>query len=199
MKAPSEKHLEDWIVDNPSKAFYQLEPYEDKWDGRMPLFETLIARQAKLPSGICDLVAIDTGEGFDCIYAVELKKGAIDSDAICQCMRYMYDFKDMVKHAKMHTSHHAFEYPLHFSQETKGIVIGHSLSDGNLVKSAEAAHILLVTYEYLENGEYVFEAHENWRENHHETMIEYSYGIIGRSIQNIVNARIAHHEEYPHG
>lgn len=201
MKAPSEKHLEDWIVANPEKVYYQEEPYEDKWDGKMPLFGTLIARQAKLPSGICDLIATDMQDGYYVIYAIELKKGAIDSDTICQCLRYIHDLKDLVQHTKMHTGGKAFQYSVHHFPEVRGIVVGHWLKDANVPLFADAANILPVTYEYdLDAEEYVFTAHGiPVRPNHHDPMIEYSYGIIGQSIKQIVHARIEYHKANPNG
>ncbi len=50
--APSEKHLEDWIVNKPH-LFAWLTAKTEEW---IPIADTIIARQCSLPTGIPDLI-----------------------------------------------------------------------------------------------------------------------------------------------
>lgn len=81
MIAPSEKHLEDWIVDNL--------PLVHWYPGKVPLFRSVIARQLPLPSGIADLVCAR----YYSLSVLELKKGELKPEHVEQVSRYMYDLK----------------------------------------------------------------------------------------------------------
>lgn len=75
-KAPSERHLEDWLVAN--------------WDTskqKIPFAHSpLLGRQIPLPSGIPDLICASVG-----IQIVELKKDRITLDSLAQILRYIRD------------------------------------------------------------------------------------------------------------
>jgi hypothetical protein len=178
--APSEKHLEDWIIANP-KGF------GSNWEsGELPehcypensfitpsnryvtpFFESLISRQLLLPHGRSDLIMY----GLDHISVVELKKGIINYDAIGQCKRYMYDLEEvysgvMSDAINNHQMQYVYTpgYNMFYgtragdTAEIQGMVIGHGMQDRNIPIVAKSCGIRVVTYEY-KHGQYVFEEH----------------------------------------
>ena len=70
-----EKELEDWFFEHPEAFVCEVE-----WTHR----------QLKLPSGIADVVGVDTESN---IHLVELKAVSLSSKDICQVIRYRADIK----------------------------------------------------------------------------------------------------------
>lgn len=142
--APSEKHLEDWIVSNPDVLWcddeYSLE--------YMPF--SVVKRQLVLPSGRLDLL-LSSGHGF---YVTELKKGAIDAKALAQVLRYMGDLHRVWIHALSDLS--LWPNVAAFLMESSyGMLVGSSISDDILI-AANAANISVVLYDY-DDGMFQFE------------------------------------------
>lgn len=160
MKAPSEKHLENYLWAHP-EAFgeYALTDNNEPVPHLIPKW-----RQVEVASGKVDLV----GTYFDLGLAIiELKKGPIDSKAFAQLMRYMRNFRDMVH--KMVHEYSSYQLPLceylsHDPSELDwwqgelliGVLVGSSIEDKNLLIACEACNISVFTYSY-EDGQYYLE------------------------------------------
>jgi len=158
MKAPSEKHLEDWIVDYPEYVGYSVDDIDpdDWWDGFLPLINRVLTRQTKLPSGISDLIVLATGIQDISIAVVEIKRNAINADTLAQTLRYMRDIREIFYWARCDFGFHDNYYPdigvwgsCHgLTPEVTGVMIGHSLSDRNIAIAGEACGIVSVLYDY---------------------------------------------------
>ena len=133
MQAPSERHLEDWIVANP--------PIE------LGIGE-IVGRQMKMPTGIADLITFSDG-----LKVVELKKGAIDSHSIAQVLSYIrslnalyMEFHIEAASWKDHSRHRLpFSWRTLSSKDLRyigyenveGILIGNGLKDINLIYTCD--------------------------------------------------------------
>ena len=148
MIAPSEKHLEDWIVANAMPEFYSPHPF----------YKTLVARQLPLIHGITDLIYTNDTN----IYIVELKKGRLDADALTQVLRYKGDLKRMWDYY-MDTRPPIYEkHWLHNVETGYGncpigtVLVGHSIDDKTM-SACEGADTTVWLYEYMDTGEYDFD------------------------------------------
>lgn len=136
MLAPSEKHLENWIVET---------GYFNSNDARC-------LQQYRLPSGITDLIYLDNG-----ITLMELKRGKIDASALMQTARYLRDLKAIAK-----TSLDLVRPPLDgkatiYDPPITAMLIGHALDNDNLLIAAQAIGIDVLLYDYQQDtGEYDF-------------------------------------------
>lgn len=175
MKAPTEKHLENWIVAHleqfgePFDAdsvpdFVEIgffHPSEDEII--IPDADRFIGRQVRVRHGIIDLLA-KSPEG---IRVIELKKDAITLEAIAQCARYIHDIKQFCDHLRMSDRPEAMDPRRWFglwdevfnSPMVDGLVVGYSLPDKNIMAMAALCNINLMTYEYAPDGEYTFTFH----------------------------------------
>jgi hypothetical protein len=131
MRAPSEKHLEDYLV--------------SVWD------TDIIQRQAKLPHGIADLIL-----RFGHFLAVaELKKGPIEAEAVIQLLRYMSDMRRIFNYTRYRWYTERKQFYKGRSnignsgpEELLGVIIGHELPDHKVMHVCEMSQILVMTYEY---------------------------------------------------
>lgn len=212
MKAPSEKHLEDWIVDN-------LHLLGETWDGNRttpdffsedaswisetefvyPYFERILKRQARFPSGIADLIT--SNERTIC--AVELKQGAVDGEAISQVQRYMHMLRRIYEEAfyialaKSPEVNQYFDYSETVSPDNgmhvvRGMVIGHSVKDAKWLTISEHLGIEIVTYDYEpETNLYRFTTQSSIMVGMDvlEARNDFARGIIGQELVNIVLRR----------
>lgn len=169
MKAPSERHLEDWIVDNAG----MLAPIH------IPV--TLLSRQLPLPSGRLDLL-IRWGVNLE---VVELKKDAITEAAVMQTLRYMYDIKKiwgvateyLPQALQVETSGNGlYHCPIY------GHLIGHSITPV-VLRCAEAAEISVSLYDY--DGEYEIEDVCSDQPDY-AVLEEFSYGLVGIAMRSIL-------------
>lgn len=139
MIAPTEKHLEDWIVANP-KAFF-----DQTWiRGRR-----IVSRQFRLANGITDLiVAVPLG-----IRVIELKKGVVTCDAIAQVMRYVGELRDLYNYMTFQTTgqddphEHTPAYEINSDLMVQGVVIGHSFQREALL-ACGTNRLPAFTYQY---------------------------------------------------
>lgn len=145
--APNEKHLEDWIVQNPlALGFdeYDFPPLEDEI---FPHYE-LVGRQVPLPSGYCDLVA----EQMDFLSIIELKKGAIGFKAFAQLLRYMRDVREVWNHGALGglpIPDNRPDFNFWLQPHIRGVLIGHSVEGGNdFLIAAESAGVRVATYNF---------------------------------------------------
>ena len=158
MKAPSERHLEDYIWEHPEALGTINLPPEYGEDCAMYSF---VLRQFHLPSGIVDLI------GFDYRMVIfELKKNVVTAQALTQLMRYMRDLQRIVDRLLMTLMESQVTEPwarLHFDVNRigpnpllAGTLIGHDIEDDNLLIACQACNVDVYLYEY-ENGVYTFE------------------------------------------
>jgi len=173
MKAPSEKHLEDWIVNNslrfgsPETACEQfpVDPCDYFWLSEetfiLPYVRQLIGRQVRVAHGIIDLLS----RGDDSIEVIELKKDAITLESVAQCARYIHDVKSVTRHVFASEKPDWIDTGIWFglwdermqSPMVSGGVVGRSLPDKNTMALAALCNIDLVVYDYAPDDEYRFE------------------------------------------
>lgn len=155
MKAPSERHLEDWIVANPEKA----------------MLETIVGRQIKLPSGIADLLISQD----DIAYIVELKKDTLNAKTLAQLLRYRHD---MLKIWEMSVLVFPDECrnPTNIETRLAGILIGHSVDEDTVI-AAHGAGVLTIRYEYTGDGYMFYDIYPRFIQQ--SVYAEYAHGHIG--------------------
>lgn len=162
MIAPSEKHLEDWIVANlrwfsscivddgyTYDHYGAVELSPGRWV--QPCGDRLIARQFPLPHGIADLIL----RTDDSIFVAELKKGAIDAKSVVQCARYIHDVREVFSWVYMERSRD-YKYPatreweVHSfnDHEVKGILVGNSLADEYIPLLCDLCNIWIYLYDF---------------------------------------------------
>lgn len=138
MIAPSEKHLEDWIVANPNRVRY--------FDGQnwVRPFHHLMGRQIKTMSGVIDLVV--WGDSLVC--PIEIKREKLTAHHLVQLLSYMGDIDCYMRLIAYQEDK---EIP-----RIKGILIGHSFADRRLLCACMGANVEVLTYQY-QSGEYLFQ------------------------------------------
>jgi hypothetical protein len=179
MRAPTERHLEDWICSN-LKRFGVVDQAFDQYPGDehaddfhwvdedffiAPFMDRIICRQITLPHGIPDLIGV--GHCGDNITVIELKKGPITLEAVGQCARYMYDLHHILATNLMLSVipgvtdkewQHATDPRIGYSL-LQGMVVGSETPDRNVAALAELVDIRIVTYAYNADGTYSFTEH----------------------------------------
>lgn len=91
MKAPSEKHLENWIFKNGIGKVYNCLSLT----GEYFLHDTapkLVGSQIQVPYGFIDLLYMYDNS----FMIVEIKKGAINSKTLNQILRYAHNIEDLL-------------------------------------------------------------------------------------------------------
>lgn len=212
MKAPSEKHLEDWIVNNLPYFGEQSEPdyFPDYYleglprvgnEVVFPFIVRIIKRQMRFPFGIADLIArVSNG-----IAAVEIKKGLITADTVIQCLRYMHELRNIWNANFFYVcsqfdgeARNHYLYPLQHdpfvssypSNEISGMVVGHGVADSNLLLVCNVCQIQVVTYKYDGNG-YIF-THEQFSSyEEDQSYNDYVIGALGEAMREIMVERAA--------
>lgn len=170
MKAPTEKHLEDWIVATNS-LFDEREGAE------------LVARQLPLPSGRLDLLY----HRFDSVAVAEIKKGMLDTHSLTQVLSYIHDLKRIWKVAIIGMpdpdpscstiAHQAFGY---WSPQIKGILVGYDIPEDVLL-AADASDVEVILYDFRDDGTYGFAEQLVVAPN--ETFEPNAYGIAGETMR----------------
>ncbi len=190
MKAPSEKHLEDWIVANQS-TFLQEFIGMDGQRRHCRIVDSIIGRQTVLPSGRLDLLGVCE----DGIVVVELKKDKADSECLAQLIRYMGDLQGIYR-SKLHQMRRSDKnFPVNQSflmsdpASVSGIMISQGLVDEKLMFVADAANIGIVNYTYLpEQNSYAFftPSHASRYIEISNAHDEYADGFIGIAFAEII-------------
>ncbi len=201
IKAPSEKHLEDWIYDNPQKVCAVIDEPNEHWDGNIYYIRQIVGRQIELPSGKCDLLVLATGEEDLSLCAVEIKRDSIDSRAIAQCLRYMRDLKEVlywmtvpldetVERLPSYSKRGIFDYLHGYGPEITGMLIGHGIEDENLLIACKAASIKVLSYDYR-NKSYTFESiSPAYNPDDVDIYHNLAKGVIGDAIREVVKNRV---------
>lgn len=150
-KAPSEKHLEEYLWKNPGALNTSSLPT------RGPLCEySFLWRQLRLPSGIADLVGVYLGIA---LVFVELKVGTIDTKAFAQLMRYKRDFKIMLEAALIEYQESNADLncflsinPCKYSWWDRAVLssalIGHTIESEALLLACDACDTTVITYDF---------------------------------------------------
>lgn len=142
MKAPSERHLEDYLCDHPG-IFPQVDPRINP----APAFN-LICRQPVFPTGRPDLIGTWYGAQ---LAIVELKKGSITPLAFAQLMRYMRDIQGLLYDALyVHFHSDAPFKKLDCSLEQtfiRGVLVGHAI-EPSLLMACEACNVDVFFYDF---------------------------------------------------
>ncbi len=148
MKAPTEKHLEDWIALHLNAV--------------LPIGSILLRRQLRLPSGIADMVAVNGRY----LTVIELKKGVVDAACVVQALRYMCDLQGIYEQTlgdlfgDSSLTWDEFNRGNQFLNFCiQGVVIGSSFEDKHMPVICEAANISLMTYEHDVPSDYSFIVH----------------------------------------
>lgn len=210
--APSEKHLEDWIIDNPRRfgevVTDDLVPREYWPDDAVMLnedsyisefFSQTFARQFPLPSGIPDLIC----HGERRLTVVELKKGLINYDAIGQCVRYMHDLSLMYEQVYVNAEYSGdsgkvYQYDRrtypgisydYYEKEVSGMVIGSGVQDKNITFVAEASGIQVINYQYLDDAYWFESAHAYQGTLNYEKYRPHINGIMGKAMRLVMFER----------
>lgn len=202
LKAPSEKHLEDWIIANPH-LFGDLWPAEDVHPSHLansnmtaygedeyivPHFQHIITRQPRFPMGRPDLI-VQTDSS---VQVIELKKGPITADTIAQTLRYMGVLRELMswvimkRHAEIELPERPYQWEFDgFPEgEITGLIVGSGLADSNLPIVAAAGNIELFIYEYDQSKDfYTFTCERfNTERAHAEQYTEWAQGAIGDAL-----------------
>lgn len=173
MKAPSERHLEDWFTSNVSNLEYTI-------DGEIQEFALeVVTRQLRLPSGIADVIL----QGPNDVVVAELKKGVIDTATLAQCLRYMRDVKRIMGYALAYIRDPRIEHWTLADPEVTGILIGRAIESENLLIAASCANVSVYLYDYTaEINTYAFQAIEPAIVDWH-TYLEYAQDGIGEAFR----------------
>lgn len=206
MKAPSEKHLENWIVDHikqfgdiwedaidaPEYA-YEGMIWLNETDVIAPFFSQILARQLHLPSGIPDIIAANHNH----VAVVELKKGAITYETVGQCLRYMYDLREIYFEIFFEELQGGLDYQplIHIENKSEypdeaitGMIVGSHLEDKNIPLICTQCDIKVVTYDF-DGGEYWFEHQLVASKGTTQDYQDYTLGTIGQAIRNVLKSR----------
>lgn len=146
--APSERHLEDWVVANQG---YFAAAFCNVFDNPRPF---VISRQPNFPIGRPDLI-MHSGVQFT---IVELKKGAITFEVLGQCARYIHDMREIAVRSWLYTTKDVDISTRHMilaiNAMISGCVVGHSIADPNIPFAAQAMSIEVLTYEWHNDEQY---------------------------------------------
>ena len=161
--APSEKHLEDWIVAN-------LDTLPRVWMNEYGE-RRVLGQQVRLPFGVADIVAYDDRS----FTVIELKRDNISAETFVQILRYKRQMSliwDAQRcEAGLFTPDNSVFNPRFDIHCT---VIGHSITDQVLADMFACHHIYAYLYEY-QNGTYTLRpaGGRNW-----EVHDDYGFGFF---------------------
>lgn len=178
MIAPSEKHLEDWIVANCKQV------YPNYWsldrNVYSPMIERVIKRQPRLPNGRPDLL-VWSGNS---VAVVELKKGPIKPEDIMQCLRYMHDVQDIgfQKHVDtVNGTDVRVRIPSIQDGAIIGYVVGHQSPNDNLMLACIELKVTPIIYDF--DGEmYHFSLPVLPQDASREVIQDWTHGAVGDAI-----------------
>ena len=216
-KAPSERALENWIWDHPEQfgTIHDMTDCYGEPDTIIP-FGKVIGRQITVPSGIIDLLIID--EHNKSVVVVELKKGKLDTKPFAQVLRYMYDLREMF--LRMYedcgfpsdSDDQEYRYRLGTMHdmcngsmpEILGVIIGHDITDSNLLIACETAFIDAYVYRKFDSGYRFYSAMDVLRTNHpaHEIMSahaaykEHVPDVLKNAFLQVMHMRSSEEKQY---
>jgi RecB family endonuclease NucS len=173
MKAPNEKHLEDWIV---SRNGSILATPGDNYK--------VIGRQVRLSAGIADLIVFDG----DSLWVYELKKDTIDTHALAQILRYKDDLRQIWRYVCRKQLSDRNDAYRTFPFCVQGLLIGHSASlDVRIAASGAGVSIYLYDFD----GENYDCGYAHFPSMTRGTAEEFAYGRIGDAMRLALKAHLA--------
>lgn len=173
MKAPSEKHLENWIVANPDKfkntaseyGWTNFERYLAQDEGvllsqRRPYFDTHFVTQVELSCGYADLIGMRGSK----IGVVELKKSVINEKALIQLLKYINEIEEMLMFRELeivpdYSNRANVSIPRVF-----GIAVGYGQPSKQTVAGCPS-RVSLVSYDFNDDS-YSFTGSDTYIEHH---------------------------------
>lgn len=185
MKAPSEKHLQDYIWQHHHTADINEEPFD---------WYSLVGREVSLPSGYADFIGLGcpTFHGLprNALVIVETKKDAVNRHTLTQILRYIRDVNTIWQYAIAGmpdiTAYGNYTADL---PSVMGVMIGSSVSDEVLI-AAEAAQISVLTYDF-DGTVYTFEPaispklpKSEYLSFHDSPIADVIRGLYGSSVQD---------------
>lgn len=170
MIAPSEKHLEDWLV---SRNGCPIDAPSSRY--------VVVGRQVRLHSGRADLIVFNGSS----LLVYELKKDAIDVHALAQILRYQSDLRDIWRIVcKPILQDFEQQYAL-FPFCVSGMLIGRTVSrDVNI--AAAAANVVVYTYDFDGTTYHCQFVYELGMSN--LTAEEFAFGRIGEWMRQALTA-----------
>lgn len=181
MIAPSEKHLEDWIVSRNGCFVDVSAPHVE---------HVVVGRQVHLRSGIADLLVFNG----TVLSVYELKKDKIDVHALAQILRYQSDLWDIWRAVCKPLLLTVDQYYALFPFCVSGVLLGHSVHPDILI-SANAANVVVYTYDYDGSAYHCCFAFDGGMTN--STAEEFAFGGIGESMRKALTAYFDERSEYP--
>lgn len=167
MIAPSEKHLEDWIVSR-----------EGNLTGA-PCEYRIIGRQIRLNSGVADLLI--QKDGVSWLY--ELKKECIDAKALAQILRYRSNLRMIFARVTKEFNLTDDDRRFFLENDLQSTLIGHSV-EPYIAVAAAAANVSVHLYEYDGLGHYEFTyAYRDKEMMSEDEIAEYAYGYLGEAFR----------------
>lgn len=167
MKAPSEKHLEDWIIKNSSQfkpssnsdgyslmelylhQVYQIDVYNNN-----PYADSIFLRQVELSSGKPDLIGIRDNH----IVVIELKKDSINERCLIQLAKYVRELQYMAMHREIGIIEDFHKKPyVNLDRKIFGIAVGYGKPNKQTIWGCPR-ETSLISYEYNDDGNYTFKA-----------------------------------------
>lgn len=181
MIAPSERHLEDWIVAHNGCITHPAAAYGDY---------SVVGRQVRLHSGIADLIVFNGSS----LLVYELKKDKIDVHALAQILRYQSDLRDIWREVCKSLFMSVDQYFALFPFCVSGILLGHSVHSDILI-SANAANVVVYTYDF-DGSTYRcrFAFKEGMRRG---VAQEFAYGGIGEAMRKALTVYFNERSESP--
>lgn len=177
MKAPSEKHLQDYLYNNP-ECFHE----ESELDYSDPI--DLFGYEYELPRGRVDLLGSGWIDGWNCIWAIELKKDALALPCLAQVLRYVRDIQLIWEYAisGLHDINEALIGVDHRPQ-VRGILVGYSCSDDLLI-AAQASNVCVYTYSYNADTTYTLTP-QIPKDPHKTALLRYYDSNLGEEIRRV--------------
>lgn len=174
VRAPSEKHLEDWICGNidrfggamdsriyfPSGQEHDDYYWVDQHRYIMPHVDYLIGRQMRFMHGRADLVGMCISRRD--IYAIELKADAVNLEAVAQVARYISDIREITGVASSMTPfddlpQEVWNKVIASNPVVRGLVVGFAAPDESTSVLAELLNVHIAVYDYDPVEGYTFE------------------------------------------
>lgn len=161
--APSEKHLEDWLVANPH-VIQDIIGTPHKIQGQ----HFLMGRQIPCTAGIVDLLFY----GQYLPTPVELKIGKLTPEHLAQLLAYMGDIHFTMRIISQEEVGHMNIPPM------RGVLIGHSVENDRLLHACLGANVNLLLYEFKDGGyrfHYTPPKFDDYRRRRTEKLIDLLY------------------------
>lgn len=139
--APSEKHLEEWILAHGLTVKNDREPFFT-----LSHFNRVFRKQPVLPSGIADILAFWDGGEISELVIIELKKNVVDCKALAQILRYRRDLEEIFSEVDL-KAYPNFTDLDDYTRYMRCVLVGYAFDEDASI-AAESADIWMATYRY---------------------------------------------------